>query len=211
MIFLAMKNDLKRLIRNPFSVCLPLIFFIMVLSIQIFTIQNDLKPAQSFGYSLLFVALLLSLFLQHGTLFEFEASSGILEELFLQKVPLESVFIAKTLGLWAFQAIPLLLCTPVAALLLDINITLQLLCSLSLTSLGLAVLLSLGAAISLKSTRSQLLVPVLLLPFATPVLIFGLGAVLLPNAAALLYLAGLVLGLCAITPWLGALALKNSL
>jgi heme exporter protein B len=74
---------------------------------------------------------------------------------------------------------------------------------------------ALGAALTLGSRRSGVLLSLLVLPLVIPVLIFGAGAVEasiggFPAAQQLLVLGGLLLACLVLCPWGCAIALKTA-
>jgi heme exporter protein B len=89
--------------------------------------------------------------------------------------------------------------------------------ALALATPALSLLGGLGAALTLGSRRGGILLTLLILPLYVPVLIFAAGvidrAALMGGdvTAPLLLLAGIDLGLLAITPWASAAALRQAL
>jgi heme exporter protein B len=80
---------------------------------------------------------------------------------------------------------------------------------------GLVALGTIGAAVTVGLRRGGLIAPVLILPLAVPVLIFGVGAISTRpgpdlSGSALLFLAAISLIMLALAPFAAALALRLS-
>lgn len=130
---------------------------------------------------------------------------------------MEAIVLAKLCAFWLTTIIPLLIATPIHALLLGMSLDIlwKTMLSLVLGTPGLLALGAIGAAVTVSLRRGGLIGPVVILPLAIPILIFGIGAISPPPApgadrAALLFLIALSLVLCAIAPFAAGLALKLS-
>jgi len=128
---------------------------------------------------IVWVCALLAALLPLDRLFGADFEDGSLDQLLLSGLPASLVALAKALSHWLVTGLPLL----VAAVPLAVMLRLP---GASLPSLlaglvmGTAVLSLLGtacAAIVLGARRGGVLLPVLVLPLTTPVLIFGAAAV----------------------------------
>jgi heme exporter protein B len=82
--------------------------------------------------------------------------------------------------------------------------------SLTLGTPALVALGAVGASVTVSLKRGGLIAPVLILPLAVPVLIFGVSAIngLGASSAALLLLAAISLVLVTLSPFAAALALR---
>ena len=112
---------------------------------------------------------------------------------------------------WLLTALPLLLASPILAVLLSMTMEdwLRSVLSLLLGTPALVAFGALGAAITVSLKRGGLIAPVLILPLCVPVLIFGVGAISgLSSAQAMLFLAAISLISCAFSPFAAALALR---
>jgi heme exporter protein B len=126
------------------------------------------------------------------------------------------VVLAKTLGQWIATALPLLLISPVAALMVRVppEMIVSLCVQLAIGSLTLFLIGSIGAALGASVRRGGLLVALLALPLYAPTVIFGAGSAnLLANGGALLsqpflFLCALALGALALAPFAAAAALR---
>ena len=179
---------------------LPVAFFLLVATLVPFAVGPDAKLLARIAGGILWIAALTAALLPIERLIEPDRADGVLDQLAIRGIADESVAAAKIAGHWlAFG--PLLLASAiVGALLLRLPPELlpRLLIALGIGSLGLAALAVAVAALTAGLPRAGALAGLLLLPLATPLLIFGAaasgdtssGAVLLEAAVALLLTAG---------------------
>jgi heme exporter protein B len=149
-------------------------------------------------------------------MFQEDRDDGTLDALILGPMPLELVTVSKSAAHWITTCVPLMLTTPLAALLLnlDAGILPKLLASFLIGTLGISFIATAGAALTLGLRRGALLLPLMILPLFTPFLIFGVGALSEAPGAftqSLLFLGGLSLFAAAIMPFAAALALRVGL
>ena len=96
---------------------------------------------------------------------------------------------------WLLTALPLIIASPILAVLLsmDQGTWLRTMLALLVGTPALAALATIGAAVTVSLKRGGLLAPVLILPLSIPVLIFGVAMIGAPegSSAALLFLSAL--------------------
>lgn len=111
-------------------------------------------------------------------LFGADMEDGSLDQLLLCGLPPAAIALAKAASHWIVTGLPLLLASgPLAVMLRLPDIALPaLLAGLLPGTLLLSLLGTTGAAIVLGARRGGVLLPLLILPLATPVLIFGTAA-----------------------------------
>jgi heme exporter protein B len=153
-----------------------------------------------------------------GRLFANDYQDGTLEQLLLTPQPLYLVVLGKVLALWLVSGVPLALLSPVIGIQFGLgsNTLIVLVVSLLLGTPVLALIGSVGAALTLGLRGGGVLISILVLPLYIPVLIFGAGAVdasiLGSGVEANLSLLGALLALSLIfAPWATAAALRISL
>jgi heme exporter protein B len=121
--------------------------------------------------------------------------------------------VAKAVSHWLTTSFPLLIITPVLALMLDIA-TAQLpalMVALLIGSMALTLLGVIGAALAEGARRGGALIAILVLPLAVPVLIFGALAAATKDAIVsphLMLLGAMLALLMAMAPLVAAAALK---
>jgi heme exporter protein B len=151
-------------------------------------------------------------------LFANDYEDGTLEQLLLTPQPLYLVVLGKVLALWIVSGVPLALIAPILGLQFGLpqDTLFILVVSLLLGTPILALIGSIGAALTLGLRAGGVLISLLILPLYIPVLIFGSGAVDASitgsGAQAHLSLLGAVLVLSFVfAPWATAAALRISL
>ncbi len=124
------------------------------------------------------VCALLAALLPLDRLFGADGEDGSLDQLLLCGLPAAAVALAKALSHWLVTGIPLLLAAAPLALMLrmDPAVLPTLLAGLLPGTLVLSLLGSTAAALVQGARRGGVLLPLLVLPLATPVLIFGAAA-----------------------------------
>ena len=194
-----------------------LLFFVLVGALMPFAVGPDKALLARIAPGIVWVAALLALLLGLDRLFKTDAEDGSLRAFRSATTSLETIVLAKLAAAWLTLILPLILATPIHALLLGMSFeTLgRTLLSLILGTPGLLSLGAIGAAVTVSLRRGGLIGPVIILPLAIPILIFGIGAIAPPAApgadrAALLFLTALSLVLTAIAPFAAGLALKLS-
>jgi heme exporter protein B len=154
------------------------LFFLAVVALIPFAFGPDLALLQRVGPAILWLGALLASLLGLDRLLADDQSDGSLDLILTGRAPLELVVAAKALAHWLTTGLPLVVAAPVLGLMLNLEpagiavVTLTLLIGTpALTFIGL-----IGAAIAVALRRGGLLLPILVLPLAIPVLIFGVSA-----------------------------------
>ncbi len=155
-----------------------LVFFLAVVTIVPFGVGPDLNLLARIGPAILWIGALLATLLGLDRLLQDDRDDGSLDLLVLSGHPLELIVLAKALGHWLATGLPLVVAAPFLGLLLAVEpvalgaVTATLLVGTpALTLIG-----TIGAALTTALGRGGLLIAVLVLPFAIPVLIFGVSA-----------------------------------
>jgi heme exporter protein B len=121
------------------------------------------------------VTALLASVLAVNRLFASEREQGGLDGLLLAPIDRTAIFVAKALGLFLYLAVLDLIAIPAFAILLlgpsPVDQLPALIATLLLANFGIATVGSLVAALAAEARARDLLVPLLLLPLLTPVLI----------------------------------------
>jgi heme exporter protein B len=124
------------------------------------------------------VCALLAALLPLDRLLGADLEDGSLDQLLLSGLPAPLIALGKAVAHWLTTGVPLLLAAaPLAVMLrMDPAGLWVLLAGLALGTMALSLLGTMGAAIVLGARRGGVLLPLLVLPLATPVLIFGAAA-----------------------------------
>lgn len=206
-------RDLRLAFRAGGEALTLVLFFIMVAVIVPFAIGPDRPQLSRLAPGIVWIAAFLSMLLGLDRLFRTDDEDGSLVLLMHATLPLEAVIAAKVIAHWLVTALPLLLATPVLALLLSMSWEQWGLTVLALV-IGTPALVSfgaVGAAVTVGLRRGGLIAPVLILPLSIPVMIFGVGMLdPLAGGGATLFLIALSLVVTAFSPFAAALALRTA-
>lgn len=187
------------------------LFFIMIAAIVPFAIGPDKTVLSRLAPGLVWIAAFLSMLLGLDRMFRADAEDGSLLLFHHASIPLELVVAAKLTAHWLVTALPLIVATPVLAILLsmDAGTWLRTVLALVCGTPALVAFGALGAAVTVGLPRGGVLAAVLLVPLAIPVIIFGVGSIAgMAASSALLLLIALSLVTCALSPFAAALALR---
>ena len=217
-VLALMRRDIKLAYRRRGELLTPAVFFILVTTLFPLGLSPRPELLQSIAPGVVWVAALLAGLLGQESLFKGDYEDGALEQLALAPVTLEVQALARVFTHWLATGLPLVLLSPLMALLLAYPAGAMggLAFSLLLGTLTLSLLGAIGAALTVSLKQSGMLLPILVLPLAVPVLIFGAQAAMQAargdDPAGALYLLGamLVFGI-ALAPFAIAGALRVSL
>lgn len=213
-LLVQMRRDLGIAFRRLAEIANPLIFFFAVTLVFPLSLSPDPGLLGRIAPGIIWVAALFSVLIGQDSLFAPDFDNGTLEQLALAPQPLAMLVAGKLLAHWLVQAAPLVLLSPLMALVLSMPPQgfFTLVVSLALGTPTLVVLSAVGAALTLGLNRGGLLLSILVLPLAVPVLIFGARATDLAaageHAVPVLYLLGAILAMALI---LGPLAISAAL
>lgn len=207
-------RDLKLAVRVGGDAMTLVLFFLSVGILVPFAVGPDRPLLAQLAPAIVWIAAMLAQLLSHDRLFRADHEDGALALMRMGQLSLEGVVLAKIIAHWLTTALPLIVATPVLALLsgMDGATLWRAIASLALGSPALVALGAIGAAVTVGLKRGGLVAPVLILPLSLPVLIFGVGAITTSamggQGQAMLFLAALSLLSVALAPFAAALALK---
>ncbi|MBL1420778.1 MAG: heme exporter protein CcmB [Alphaproteobacteria bacterium] len=194
-------------------------FYLVVIILFPFGVGPDINLLARISIGVLWVVLLLAILLSAERIFADDLEDGSLT-LLLTAGPLpELVILVKLIAHWLCIALPLLLITPFLALMLNLPAggLIPLIICMSIGSLGLCALATIGAAILVAIRRANQIIALLILPLYIPILIFGVSATtdmtyqIEKPYTSLLILLGITLISLIIAPFASAQALKANL
>jgi heme exporter protein B len=174
-----LRRDLKLSFRRWSELANPLIFFVVVASMfPLALTPDDRAQLISIGVGVLWVSALLSSLLGLDALFRNDADDGSLEQLLLSPAPLGAIVLAKIAAHWLVASVPLIALAPAVALAFNLPVGAlpTLIAALLLATPTLSVLCAVGAALTLGVRSSGSIIGLLVLPLASPLLIFGARA-----------------------------------
>ncbi|MDF2095581.1 heme exporter protein CcmB [Aquibaculum arenosum] len=177
--FALVARDLQLAWRQRGDLFLAVSFFLLVAALFPFALGPEPNLLLRIGPGVVWVAALLALLLSLERLFALEQEDGSLDLLLLSPLPAEALVLAKATAHWLTTGLPLVLAAPLVGLLYTLppGGYLVLLASLLLGTPALSLFGATGAALCLGARRGGVLLPLLVLPLAVPVLIFGTAAV----------------------------------
>ena len=177
-------RDLRLSLRHGADTLAALLFFVLTTSLFPLGIGPAPDTLGRIAPGIVWVCALLAALLPLDRLFGSELEDGSLDLLLLSGLSAYGVAAAKALSHWLATGVPMLIAAGPVAIMLRMpeNAIPALLIGLLLGSLLLSLFGSMGAAIVLGARRGGVLLPLLVLPLVTPVLIFGAAAA---DAAAL--------------------------
>jgi heme exporter protein B len=171
-------RDLRLSVRHGADTLAALLFFMLTASLFPLAIGPGPDTLGRIAPGIVWVCALLATLLPLDRLFGADLEDGSLDLLLLSGLPAFAIAAAKALSHWLATGVPLLLAAGPVAIMLRMpeDAIPALLLGLLLGSLLLSLFGSMGAAVVLGARRGGVLLPLLILPLVTPVLIFGAAA-----------------------------------
>jgi heme exporter protein B len=186
-------RDLRRAFGS--GALLPVVFFLLVATLFPFAVGSDRLLLARVGAGALWTAALLAALLPVERLVAPDLEQGMLDQLAMRGLAMESVMAVRLAAHWLSFGPPLMLAALPAAALLDLGgVTLaRLEAGLLIGTPGLAALALGTAALTVSLRGASALAGLVMLPLAVPLLIFGAsggpGALKLLAATSLFYAA----------------------
>ena len=194
------------------------IFFVLSVTLFPLGVGPDTEILTRIASGVIWVSALLASMISLDRLFQADFEDGSLDLIALSPLPLEMTVLAKSLAHWLTTGLPLIVVSPVLAILLSLDGSgyLALVAAMILGTPTLSLVGGIGAALTVGLRRGGVLLSLLVLPLYIPILIFGVGAVEgaisgLGARPHLLVLAGLFLGAVVLAPVASAAALRLNL
>jgi len=173
------RRDLLLAWKRPGDVLNPLFFFAMVCTLFPLAVGPSAEQLIFSGPGVLWVAALLATLLSLNSLFMSDHEDGSLDQLLVSPQPLPVLALGKTLAHWIISGLPLVLISPLLALMYRMSTEIMgvLMLTLLLGTICLSLLGSIGAALTVGLHRGTALLSLLILPLAMPVLLLGANTV----------------------------------
>ena len=211
-------RDIRLAVRAGGGFGLGLAFFLIVVVLVPFGVGPESALLAVIAPGILWLGALLSCLLSLDRIFALDWEDGSLDLLATAPLPMEGLVSLKALAHWLTTGVPLVLASPLFALLLSLPVEgyVPLVISLALGTPALSVIGTFGAALTVGLKRGGLLLSLLVLPLYVPTLIFGAevarrGAEGLDMATPLAMLAGITFGAIALLPFASAAVLRVNL
>lgn len=214
---LVLTRDLTIAMRHKDDVLNPLLFFVIVVSLFPLGIGPESNMLARIAPGVIWVAALLSTLLSLDRLFKSDFQDGSLEQLLLSPCPTFIIALAKISAHWLLTGLPLILISPLLAVLLNFPEASYsaLLLTLLLGTPVLSFIGAIGVALTVGIKKGGVLLSLLVLPLYIPVLIFATSAIEtagmnLPYSGQLAIIAAMLVGAVTLSPIAVGAALKVS-
>ena len=177
-IFIAhVKRDIltnSRSLIDLISIVGFMILIIILFPLGLGPIQEKLNIVSN---AVIWVGLILAIIPSLEKILQKDFENGWLDQIATSPIPLEIVMLSKGLSYWLIILIPLIITSPIFAILLDMDLKNipWLVISISAGSLAISLIGLSGSALILGARRGNILLPILIIPLMTPILIFGVG------------------------------------
>ena len=217
MIWSLFLRELRLAFRHGQDIASPLWFFLITITLIPLGVGPDLYLLAHISPGIVWVATLFSSLLALERLFRDDYRDGMLEQLILLPLPLPVTVMSKVAAHWVVTGGPLLVISPLTALLTGMHFSqwLVMVGTLLLGTPALGLLGAPGAALTAGMKRSGVLLSVLVLPLTVPVLIFAVAAMAAsaqhqPVAGYMAVLGALLMAGAMFSPFATAAALRIS-
>ncbi|CAI1056384.1 heme exporter protein CcmB [Serratia grimesii] len=217
MFLTILRRELKIAFRKGSEIVNPLWFFLIVITLFPLGIGPEPQLLTRISPGIIWVAALLAALLSLERLFRDDFLDGSLEQLLLLPTPLPMTVLGKVCAHWVVTGLPLLILSPLVALLLslDMNTWQAVALTLLLGTPTLSLIGSIGVALTVGLRKGGVLLSLLVLPLYIPVLIFSTAAIDaasmgMPIDGYLAILGAMLAGSITLVPFATAAALRVS-
>jgi heme exporter protein B len=213
--FILIQSEIIMTLRQASSWMTPLLFFVIVVCFFPLALGPDSELLQTIAPSIIWVAAMLAMIISTGNIFRNDMEDGFLDILLLSQCSLTLLTLCKIFSHWLTHALPLIIISPLLAFLLHLPLKEQyvLMITLLLGTPVLSLIGGIGAGLVIGIRNRGLLLPILIMPFYIPVLIFGTGTIQIaathqPVIAYYAIMAAILLITLAFAPLFTGMALK---
>ncbi len=211
-------RELLRHWRSRQDLINPIIFFIITVSLFPLAVSPEGNILSQIGPGVIWVAALLATLLSLESIYRDDYLDGTLELLLLQSGSPYKVVIAKILSHWMTSGLPLIIVSPLLAVMMNLesDAVLAIMLSLLLGTPVLSLLGAVGMGLTVGLRQGGVLLSLLVLPLYIPVLIFGASAVTAASmgfsyVAQLAYLGAFLVASLTLVPVAAVAAIRVSL
>lgn len=179
MVRVFIRRELALLARQKADWLNPLLFFIIVLTLFPLGVGPDPNQLRIMAPGIVWIAALLSVLLASERLFRDDYRNGVIEQLVANRQALMPFVLAKIVTNWFSTGLPLVVISPVVAMLLGVEPAafIAMMLTLLLGTPLLSILSVLGAALTMAADKGGILLALLILPLYIPLLIFASAAI----------------------------------
>lgn len=213
----VIRRELLIAFRRQADVLNPIWFFIIVITLFPLGVGPGPNLLAEIAPGIIWVAALLAALLSLERLFRDDFVDGSLEQMLLMPEPLPVLVMAKIIAHWLLTGLPLLVVSPLLAVLLSLDWTTwkAVVWTLLLGTPTLSFIGAIGVALTVGLRKGGVLLSLLILPLYIPVLIFATSAIDMASLGAdingqLAILGALLAGSATMSPFAVSAALRVS-
>ncbi|WP_196137644.1 heme exporter protein CcmB [Aliikangiella sp. G2MR2-5] len=218
MLARLLKRELLRHWRCRQDLINPLIFFLITVSLFPLAVAPGSELLSRIGSGVIWVAALLAAMLSLESMYRDDYHDGTLELLLLQSGSPFSVVMAKIISHWLTTGLPLVIMSPLLAVMMQMNSNAigALMLTLLIGTPVLSLIGSVGMGLTVGLRQGGVLLSLLVLPLYIPILIFGAGAVSragmgMEYGGQIAFMGAFLLGSLSLVPIASVAAIKVSL
>lgn len=213
-----LQRELLIAFRRQSDMLNPLWFFIIVITLFPLSVGPKASLLNDISPGIIWVAALLAVVMSLERLFRDDFLDGSLEQMALTPMPFSLLIFTKIIAHWLLTGLPLLIISPILAVLLSLDwVTYKaVVLTLLLGTPTLSFLGSIGVALTVGLRKGGVLLSLLVLPLFIPVLIFASSAIEAASSGFavnghLAILGAMLVGSATLSPFAVSAALRNSL
>ncbi|WP_281544058.1 heme exporter protein CcmB [Grimontia sp. SpTr1] len=217
-MFHMIRRELLVAFRRQSDMLNPLWFFIIVITLFPLGVGPGPNLLAEIAPGIIWVAALLAAVLSLDRLFRDDFMDGSLEQMLLMPEPLSVLVFAKIVAHWLLTGLPLLIISPLLAVLLSLDWEAYkaVVLTLLLGTPTLSFLGAIGVALTVGLRKGGALLSLLVLPLFIPVLIFATSAIDMaaggfPINGQLAILGAMLAGSATLSPFAVSAALRVSI
>ena len=152
-------------------------FMILIVTLFVLGIGPFEEKLRLVSNAIFWIGLILAIIPSLEKTLQRDYDNGWLDQTITSPLPLEFILLSKSIAYWLIIIVPLLISLPFFVILLNISFKLIPWLSISIIIGGLSISLIgiIGSALTLGAKRGNILLPILIIPFIIPILIFGIG------------------------------------
>ena len=179
MLKIIVQKELSVYFRNLNNIFLPLIFFFLIISIFPLVLGPEKKLFDKIIPGIIWITTILTTILTSNNFFKDDFNNGIIEIYLTSDSSIELILFLKIISSCFFTCLPIIIFIPLVSVLFNISFD-SALVILATLIIGTPVLISIGifgSALTMGLSKNNILIPVIVVPFYIPVLIFSASAI----------------------------------
>ena len=152
-------------------------FMILIVTLFVLGIGPFEEKLKLVSNAIFWIGLILAIIPSLEKTLQRDYDNGWLDQTITSPLPLEFILLSKSIAYWLIIIVPLLISFPFLVILLNISFKLipWLFISIIIGGLSISLIGIIGSALTLGAKRGNILLPILIIPFIIPILIFGIG------------------------------------